>query len=259
MAILWLTSSVVLFAQDTLYNGRALNIPFRKYGISIGNSYEFNGIRINFADKNVRRINGLNITGWLKVSENENAIVNGISIGLLPLAGIMQPINIGLIGLGSADHSNGLTIGGLIIGGDVNGLSLSGLVIMADGDKGMSGAALSGIAVGSATALNGLTIGGLAVGADGNIHGLAASTIYVQSKGIVRGITVTAGYLNAFTYKGLAIAGYSRSTQMNGFSIAIINQTKELRGIQIGLLNIAKNNPRGLRVLPVINIHLKMY
>jgi hypothetical protein len=44
---------------------------------------------------------------------------------------------------------------------------------------------------------------------------------------------------------------------MNGLSIALFNKTKELRGIQVGLLNIARNNPKGFRVLPVINMHLK--
>ena len=252
------TSMFSLSAQDTLSNGKALNIPFRKYGVSIGNSYEFTGIRINFADNNVRKVNGLNVTGWFKMFKNQNAIVNGISIGVMPVAGTLQPINIGIIGLGTENHSNGLTIGGLVIGGDVNGLSLSGLIIMADGTKGkMSGVALSGIVIGSESAINGLAVGGLAVGTDGNINGLTASTAYMRSKGIVRGVTVTAGYLNAFTYKGIAIAGYSRSSQMYGLSVAIFNKTKELRGIQVGLLNIAKNNPKGLRVLPIVNIHLK--
>jgi hypothetical protein len=95
------------------------------------------------------------------------------------------------------------------------------------------------------------------VGTDGNINGLTASTAYMQSKGIVRGVTVTAGYLDAFTYKGIAIAGYSRSSQMHGLSVALFNKTVELRGIQVGLLNIAKNNPKGLRVLPIVNMHLK--
>lgn len=261
--ILWIlalsfTSMFSLSAQDTLSNGKALNIPFRKYGISIGNSYEFTGIRLNFADNNVQKINGLNVTGWFKMFKNQNAIVNGVSIGVMPVAGTMQPINIGIIGLGTENHSSGLTIGGLVIGGDVNGLSLCGLIIMADGTKGrISGVTLSGIAIGAKSAINGLTFGGLVMGTDGNINGLAASTAYMQSKGIIRGLTLTAGYLNASTFKGLAIAGYTRSNQLNGLSIAIINKTKELRGIQMGLLNIANNNPKGLRVLPIFNIHLK--
>jgi hypothetical protein len=256
--VLLVTCIVSIYAQDTLSNGKALNIPFKKYGVSIGNSYEFNGLRINFADNNVRKVNGLNVTFWFKMFKNQNAVVNGISAGIMPVAGTMQPLNIGIIGVGTENHSNGLTIGGLLIGGDVSGLSLSGLLLMADGTKGrMSGIALSGIGIGARSVINGLAIGGLVVGTDGNINGLAASTAYIKSKGNVRGITVTAGYSSALTYKGLSIAGYSNSDQMNGLSIALFNKTKELRGIQVGLLNIARNNPKGFRVLPVINMHLK--
>jgi len=52
------------YAQNPEDNGKALNLPFRKYGISIGNSYEFTGLRINLINKNVEKINGLNITGF---------------------------------------------------------------------------------------------------------------------------------------------------------------------------------------------------
>ena len=103
------------FAQDTLSNGKALNFPFSKYGISIGNSYEFTGLRFNFADNNVRRINGLNVTLWLKMFENENAVVNGISVGIIPSAGTLQYINIGILAAGTSNRSNGLTVGGLLV------------------------------------------------------------------------------------------------------------------------------------------------
>jgi hypothetical protein len=67
---LWLVISFIVefsvSAQDTLLNKKSLNFPTKKYGISIGNSYEFTGIRVNFADKNVKTINGLNVTFWLK-------------------------------------------------------------------------------------------------------------------------------------------------------------------------------------------------
>jgi hypothetical protein len=254
---LLLLSMFSLSAQDIVSNGKAFNFPFRKYGISLGNSYEFNGVRLNLADHNVKRINGLNITAWIKLFKNENAIVNGISAGVMPTAGILQPISLGVIGLGTSGQSNGLNVGGLIIGGDVNGLSLSGLIIMADGARGrISGIAMTGLAIGAKSEINGVALGGLIVGTDGNINGFAASTAYIGSKGIIRGFTITPGYLNASFYNGVTIAAYSRSTQMNGLSIAIFNYTKELKGIQLGLLNIAKNNPKGLRLLPVFNVHL---
>ena len=40
-----------------------------------------------------------------------------------------------------------------------------------------------------------------------------------------------------------------------GLAIGIVNFAEELHGAQIGLINIARNNPSGRRVLPVINWH----
>ena len=70
---------------------KALNIPFRYYGLSIGNSSYFNGVRINFSDRFVNRINGINITFWPDRSQsfkkwynNEAEYfsqINGISLG----------------------------------------------------------------------------------------------------------------------------------------------------------------------------------
>ena len=50
--VIFLMGGFNLSAQSTLGDGKALNFPAQKYGISIGNSHEFTGIRINFADEN---------------------------------------------------------------------------------------------------------------------------------------------------------------------------------------------------------------
>ena len=247
------------YAQDTLFNGKALSFPTAYYGISIGNSYEFTGVRINFADENVKKINGLNITFWLKRSKNQNAVINGISIGVIPTAGSMQFINLGLLGVGATNNLNGFSFGGIVIGsgGNINGLSASGLITMSDGENSViSGVTLSGIGIGSRKAINGLAIAGLAVGTDGDINGVALSLGYIFAENNIRGVAITIGYLKSNIFKGISIAGYSKTNQMNGISIALFNRTKELHGVQFGLINYAKNNPKGLRVLPFINLHL---
>jgi hypothetical protein len=246
-----------LFAQDTLSNGKALNFPTRKYGISIGNSYEFTGIRINSADENVKRINGLNVTFWFKKEKNEDAVVNGIGVGVMQVAGIMQPINIGLLGL-VAKKMNGLSIGGFFIGGgNINGLSVSGLATMAESENSViSGISISGLCVGAEKAINGLAIGGLAAISNVSINGAALSLAYVGCGNNFKGVGVTGGYLESDIFKGLAIAGYAKTNQMHGLSIALFNRTKELHGIQLGLVNYTENNPKGLRILPFINLHL---
>ena len=249
-----------LSAQDTSSNGKALNFPANKYGISIGNSYEFTGIRINFADKNVKKINGLNVTFWFKFAKNQNAVVNGISIGVIPTTGSMQYINLGLLGVGTAHNLNGVSISGFVVGsgGNINGLSISGLITRAagsqEGEGIISGIAISGIGIG-ANGINGLAIGGLAVGTDGDINGVATSLAYTYCEKDFRGIAVTSGYLESEIFNGIAIAGYAKTNQMNGISIALYNRTKELHGVQFGLLNYTENNPKGLRILPFINLH----
>jgi len=248
-----------LSAQDTLSNGKALNFPFKKYGISIGNSHEFTGIRINLADENVKRINGLNVTFWLKHAKNINATVNGISLGVIPTAGSMQYINLGLIGVGTSHNLNGVSICGMVVGsgGNINGLSISGLITMADDNSGIiSGIAISAIGVSAHVAVNGLAVGGFAVGTSGNFNGVASSLAYISGGKYFRGLSVTTGYLESKMFKGVAVAGYAKTDKMYGLAIALYNRTKKLRGVQFGLLNYAGNNPKGLRMLPFINLHL---
>jgi hypothetical protein len=261
MVISLINGSYLLSAQDALANGKALNIPFKKYGISVGNSYEFTGIRVNFADKNVKRINGLNVTFWLKKFQNYSSSVNGISIGVTPTGGSMQPINLGVLGLGTSPKNlSGVSLGGLIIGsgGNINGLSMSGLMTMADGaTSAISGISISGIGISAEKGINGLAIGGLGIGSSGEINGIAACLAYLSCKKNLTGIGVTPGFMKVGKLKGLALASYAKTDQMQGFSIALFNSTDELHGLQLGVLNYAGNNPKGLRMLPFINLHLR--
>jgi hypothetical protein len=248
-----------LLARDSSSNGNALNFPANKYGISIGNSHEFTGIRINFADENVKRINGLNVTFWLKMFKNKNAIVNGISVGVIPTGGTLRPINLGVLGTGAAQNLYGLSLGGFVIGatGNIKGLSASGFVLMADGKKSViSGIAISGIGLGCGNTINGLAIAGLALGADVDINGVTWSLAYIGCKNKYQGLAVTGGYLDSKIFKGVAIAGFNRTNQLHGLSIGLFNRTKELHGIQLGFVNYAGNNLKGLRILPFINFHL---
>jgi hypothetical protein len=255
--IFLLVGELCLSAQDSISNGKALNFPARKYGISIGNSHEFTGIRINFADKNVKVINGLNITLWQKSRENLNAFVNGVSIGVIPGGGTMRPINIGLLALGAAQNLDGLSFGGFILGsgGNINGLSFSGLYT--EGEKGINGLSGSGLFVASNGNINGLEYSGLFIVSEGNINGLAICPAAIWTEKAFRGVALTVGYFNSANLKGFATAGYANTKKTNGVSIALFNRAKELHGIQFGLLNYAGNNPKGLRMLPFINLHLK--
>jgi len=45
----------------------------------------------------------------------------------------------------------------------------------------------------------------------------------------------------------------SRSGNFSGLSIGIVNYARSVTGLQIGVINIVRNNPKGLRVLPLFN------
>jgi hypothetical protein len=256
---IFFTFAINLSAQDTLYNGRSLNIPFRKYGMSFGNSHVFNGIRINYRDSNVRRINGLNLTFMNPRDGGKNEVVNGLNLGFFPLARVSQPITIALFGAG-ATHLNGFALSCLILGsdGNINGLSISGLYTMVDGTESrINGIALSVFGVMAQKAINGIAIAGLGIGTfKGNMNGLAISAVYNKINGRFNGIMATAGYLGSEIFNGLTISGYANIRNMHGLSIALFNRTQHLQGLEIGLLNYAGNNPKILRILPGINLHM---
>ena len=78
--------SLYLIIFSIIHAGHAfassLDITYQGYGISMGNSKRINGIRLNFADHGVKRINGCNLTFW-KPKDNPDAVINGFTFGLI--------------------------------------------------------------------------------------------------------------------------------------------------------------------------------
>ena len=64
------------------------------------------------------------------------------------------------------------------------------------------------------------------------------------------GLVSTAGD----TMTGLTVSAYNRVTgNMNGISLGIINYAHTLYGFQIGLINYVRDNPKYIKLLPLIN------
>jgi len=243
---------------------KAVNIPLKKYGISFGNSSEFNGIRLNLADKDIKRINGLNVTFWARKlkywSDNvqmQKSLVNGISTGIIPTCGTMNGINSGLLRVVAMKEMNGLSLSVLNLSskGNINGVSFSGLITQCDV---LSGFAVSGLAAAGTGGINGLAIGGVTVSSDrSDINGVAATLGVLYCGNDFYGLGISGIYLRSENFRGVSIAAYSDSYKMFGLSVALFNRTRELHGMQIGLLNYAGNNRKGLRYLPLVNMHLR--
>lgn len=115
----------------------------------------------------------------------------------------------------------GLSLGLIPGGGDVRGVQIGILGAMAMDD------------------LVGINIGGVGVGGrdlEGVFTGLAM--IRVEKGGRLTGLAAT-----SFNH----IQG-----TLNGLSVGIVNYAWTIeKGIQLGLVNIVRDNPKGLRVLPV--------
>lgn len=257
---LFLTIAVYsLSAQEpTSTKTNSFNFPAKRYGISLGNSSVFSGIRINFADKKVKEINGLNLTFWVKRAQNMDAISNGLNIGIVPTSGKMNGLNIGLLAAGFSKMSNGITVGGYVVGcsGNLNGITASTLLIMCDSKESkINGIAMSGF-ISSGNSINGIACG-IWINTENKLNGITLSLAGIYSQNSYSGIGITSGYFQTQNFKGLLIAGYSKTGQMNGLSLALFNHTKNLKGVQIGLINYAGNNAKFSRVMPLINLNLK--
>ena len=279
-------TSVCIYGQDSISIHHGFNIAIKNFGLSFGNSPGINGLRINIQDKNLQKVNGLNLTFWQPAkNSNSNSFINGIVSGIVPYAetinglglgfgitgGQLNGIHIGILGIGTDEGINGIGIGGLGIGcdGDVNGVLIGGLGGGVDGN--IKGLGFGLLGLGCDGDAKGLLIGGLGVGLDGNVKGLfigglgggidkKLTGVGIAGLGIgageeIKGMGISLGKIQTKTFKGLGICSYSKFDNLFGISISIFNRIKSLKGIELGLINYAGNNRKLFRVLPILNMH----
>ncbi|MEQ1587124.1 MAG: hypothetical protein ABL895_14650, partial [Cyclobacteriaceae bacterium] len=56
------------------------------------------------------------------------------------------------------------------------------------------------------------------------------------------------------SFKGISVSAFNHiKGSQKGITFGVINSTYKIKGVQFGLVNIVKENPKGLRVLPVFN------
>ncbi len=218
---------------------QSLDIPTRHSGISFGNSKVFNGLRINFRDNQVERINGINITLW-SAKENKNAVVNGLSLGLVaPEAAYLKGFSIGVLGVAAEKDLSGIQVGllGAGAGGNVSGITIGGLGAGSGGD--ISGLVIGGLGAGSGGSLKGAILAGLGGGCNGDLTGIAFGGLGFGAQGNIRGLAV--GLLGVgggqditgITFGGLGAGASGNMTGLNIGGIGI-GAGKDLSGITFG-------------------------
>lgn len=264
-------SFTLLFLSLSLYAlAQGVGIPSKHGGLGFGNLNKFTGIRFNYKDKNVERLNGINVTLWQSNQEEEQTgSMNGIALGLplamgvetqrgfsLGIAGAgaihnlsgvsigglgvgaghnVSGINIGGLGVGAGETLSGITIGGLGAGsgGDVKGITLGGLGVGAGSS--LTGFSFGGLGVGAGESVRGISIGGLGVGAGENISGISASLVGIGAGGKIKGVTIAGMGMGAGEQiQGIAVAGVGMgSEKINALAIAPFMGAVSMKGFII--------------------------
>ncbi len=262
---------LLLLAGDS--RAKSLDIPVRGAGISFGNSEEFDGLRFNLRDREVRRLRGLNVTFW-RAEESEEARVHGVSLGMMPQAGVLNGLHLGVGAVAAEKRLAGIAAGGLgaAVGEDLRGIAFGGLGVGVGEDA--RGIVAGGLGAGVGGNLTGIAAGGVGLGCGGTARGLLAGGIGVgvrKVNGVMIGGLVTASdavsgaalsggvvHIQADgALTGLSASPFNRvQGRMTGVSVGILNYARTLRGVQLGVVNIVRENRAPFRVLPLINLRL---
>jgi hypothetical protein len=216
----------------------SLDIGSSNAGLSIGNSPEWKGVRLNFADHGIDHIQGLNFTVWRANGDGPGeGRVDGIGLGIWgPKAGHLRGLHIGvaevvgahevtgvgisLIGVGAGTSSmfggdeygrgemRGVFLGGLGLGASSNitGIAIGGLGMGAGSD--IRGIAVGGLGMGVGENLSGIAFGGLGMGIGEDLTGVAIGGLGAGVGGHARGAMF--GLLGAGvgeSFKGIGVAG----------------------------------------------------
>lgn len=214
---------VRVFAETDSLPAKYLSLGSKKAGICFGNSPVYTGFRFNLISKNAKRVNIFD----LSLVNLDSGKSNGISIGAV---------------INAQEQNNGLSIGTIVNASRrENGIMIGPMINLADKVNGIEVAAVF-----KNDTLNGLAIGYVIM--DRHVEDSIPSR--------VNGVALCVFSTEAGEVKGVTVSAYNHSQAHKGLSIGGVNRTSRLKGIQIGLYNIALNNPKGLRRLPLINVHL---
>ncbi len=230
---------VSLLVAVATAHSQSVDLTIKRYGLSIGNSREVHGVRLNYRDSRLRQVNGLNATIWMP-HQTSHGDVRGVALGLpatgarnLTGVGIgvfglgveknMHGISFGLLGLGAGQNVTGFAAGGLGLGagGDFTGIGIGGLGLGVGGD--VAGIIVAGLGLGSGGNVKGITFAGLGLGAGENLSGFTFAGLGAGAGENVTGITLSFGGVGAGKrLSGIAVAGLGMGAgeEIKGLAIA---------------------------------------
>jgi len=241
-ALLALCAAAALPVGAGAQSRHSLDLTVHDVGISIGDSRRVTGLRINFRDRRLEQVNGINATIWTPYEANGE--VNGLALGL-PATGAARitGLTAGVFGAGADERIRGIGVGGLGLGsgGGLSGIMIGGLGVGTGGD--IEGIGVGGLGVGGGGNMRGLMIGGLGVGGGGDATGIIIGGLGAGGGGSVRGLSVGGFGVGAGGgVSGIAIGGLGVGSGGDVTGIAIgglgVGTGGTLRGLGVGGLGV---------------------
>jgi hypothetical protein len=226
---------------------RSLDLTVNDVGISIGDSRRVVGLRLNFRDRHMEEVVGINATIWspyeysgrvrglaLGVPMTGARRIDGIGVGIFGVGASesIRGLGIGGIGLGAGNDIRGIAVGGIGLGAgqDLHGVGIGGIGAGAGGD--VRGLAIGGVGIGAGGNATGIFVGGVGAGAGGDLRGLSLAGVGIGAGGRVQGLTVTG--------VGMGAGGDVTGVQIAGIGIGSGGTLRwlSIAGIGIGAPNI---------------------
>jgi len=263
-----LATAITLIAAPA--HAQSLDLTVNDVGISIGDSRRVVGLRMNFRDRRMEEVIGVNATLWMPYEENRGTVrglalglpgtgaqsIRGVAAGLVGVGVFddLRGIGVGGIGLGIGENLRGIAAGGIGvgvgqnvsgaviggigsgIGGDMSGLGIGGIGLGIGGNA--SGLLIGGIGAGVGGDMEGISIAGIGLGAGGRVRGLTIAGIGLGAGGDVTGVQVAGigiGAGGTLRYLSIAGAGIGASA-IEGIAIASAVGTEDARGLIIAPL-----------------------
>lgn len=232
------TNCIAQSENSTCYNHlknkpKKISLGLINAGIGFGGFKKYNGLNFSFIDKTCR-LNGIGICilGQL----NTKKIVNGFDFGLIHTTSSVNGIFIGSL-IGAVDYNlKGISFTGLLGDlGSVKGLNIVGGLSIIDQMKGIS---ITGI-----------------YSVHSKSSGLGLSLIGQSFQDSSNGLYVSGLIYKSQKTSGMSISSLNFNEKGNGVQIGVLNHSKQFNGVQFGLVNIIKENPKLLRILPLINVN----
>ncbi|MFT5143811.1 MAG: hypothetical protein ACI84D_002442, partial [Thalassolituus oleivorans] len=170
---------------------QSFDFPVRGVGLSIGDSRDHKGLRLNFRDRRLRSVQGVNATIWTPYNPMRGD-VQGLALGL-PATGAanIHGLGIGILGVGAEESITGVMLAGLGggAGESVRGIGIAGLGMGSGRD--LSGIMVAGLGAGAGRDVTGILVAGLGAGAGGDVTGIVVAGIGGGAGGDFLGVSLS--------------------------------------------------------------------